>query len=254
MSRNRRHKRVAADPVPQLEKIADAIDEKLPEEVKHVHFDGGTSHEHNAKLRIRPQQITIGLPMDELLFSQFLVNFIGLDWMPWDDFATTTSTYLPSARNEIHNIFLKKHDTPHLLMLDSDVLPPPRLIETLLLHRKDMVGGWYRKKEKYPIKNIQGETTMIQRPVVYDYGRTDEAGILYYQQRLERGTGLESVDAAGAGCWLMSRKVAEALGESPYDMNSGGEDMLICKKIKDKGFEIFVDWNMACAHTGVFFV
>lgn len=250
-----RHKRVEVPKSdPQLEKIADKIDEKLPQEVKHAHFDGGSRHEHNNELRIRTQPITIGLPMDELLFSQFFVNFIGLDWMPWDNFATVTSTYLPSARNEIHNIFLQKHDTSHLLMLDSDVLPPPRLIERLFSHNKDMVGGWYRKKEKYPILKPDGTNTIIQRPVVYDYGRTDEAGILYYHQRLERGTGLESVGAAGAGCWLMSRKVAEALGESPYDMNSGGEDMKLCKRVKDAGFDVWVDWDLACAHAGVFFV
>ncbi|MFA6213501.1 MAG: hypothetical protein WC714_28955 [Candidatus Obscuribacterales bacterium] len=249
-----RHKRVEVPkPDPQLEKIVDKIDEKIPEGVKHVHFDGGSSHEHEIKLRLRTQPITIGLPMDELLFSQFLVNFIGLDWMPWDNFATVTSTYLPSARNEIHNIFLNKHDTSHLLMLDSDVLPPPRLIERLLMHNKDMVGGWYVKKEKYGIKDANGQTKIIQRPVVHDFDR-EENGILYYQQRLTSGRGLESVGAAGAGCWLMSRKVAEALGENPYNMNSGGEDMSICKKIKDLGFELFVDWDIACAHCGVFFV
>ena len=253
MSRNR-HKRIAVpQPDSNLEQIADKIDEKIPEGVKHVHFDGGSRHEHESKLRIRTQAITIGLPMDELLFSQFLVNYIGLDWMPWDNVATVTSTYLPSARNEIHNIFLEKHDTSHLLMLDSDVLPPPRVIERLLMHRKDMVGGWYKKKEKHRVE-IGGEVQILQRPVVHDFERTDENGVSYYVQRLFPGQGLESVAAAGAGCWLMSRKVAEALGKSPYDMNAGGEDMVICKKIKDLGFELYVDWSIACAHAGVFYV
>jgi hypothetical protein len=251
MTRNR-HKRVEVNPDPQLEKIADAIEEKIPEGTKHVHFDGGTSHEHESRLRIRPQAITIGLPMDEVLFSQFLVNFVGLDWMPWDNFATTISTYLPSARNEIHNIFLRKHDTSHLLMLDSDVLPPPRTIERLLMHRKDMVGGWYRKKEKYPAI-IDGQTQIIQRPVVYDFDHVDEKGIANYQQRLIAKEGLESVGGAGAGCWLMSRKVAEALGESPYGQDPG-EDLVICKKIKDLGFDLWIDWSIACAHAGMFFV
>jgi hypothetical protein len=37
-------------------------------------------------------------------------------------------------------------------------------------------------------------------------------------------------------------------------MAQGGEDLTICKKIKDLGFELFIDWNIPCAHTGVFFV
>jgi hypothetical protein len=253
MPRNRHQRVDTPTPDPILEQVADKFDEKLPDTVKHTEIDGGTSSEHQSNLRIRTQAVTIGLPMDELMFSQFFVNFIGLDWMPWDNFATVTSTYVPSARNEIHNIFLKKQETSHLLMLDSDVLPPPRLIETLLTQRKDMIGGFYRKKEKYPIKNTEGGITVIQRPVVYDF-HEERDGHLYYQQRLSVGTGLESVAAMGAGCWLMSRKVAEALGESPYDMNSGSEDMVICKKIKDLGFDIWVDWNVPCAHAGVFWV
>jgi hypothetical protein len=71
---------------------------------------------------------------------------------------------------------------------------------------------------------------------------------------MEAGTGLESVAATGAGCWLMSKELAKALGKSPYDMNSGGEDMVICKKIKDLGYDIWVDWNIPCAHAGVFYV
>jgi len=254
VARNRHKKVDVENPDPHLEDIVKSIDEKLPETVKHAHFDGGTRHEHDTKLRLRTQPITIGLPMDELLFSQFFVNYIGLDWMPWDNVATVTSTYLPSARNEIHNIFLENHDTSHLLMLDSDVLAPPRLIETLLLHRKDMVGGWYRKKEKYPAEMSDGSIQKIQRPVVYDFDRTEDNGVSYYVQRLEAKTGLEKVGGAGAGCWLMSRKVAEALGKSPYDMNSGGEDMVICKKITDLGFDLWVDWDLACAHAGVFYV
>ena len=52
----------------------------------------------------------------------------------------------------------------------------------------------------------------------------------------------------------MSRKMAEALGKSPYDMNSGGEDMVICKKITDLGFKLWIDWDISCAHAGVFYV
>ena len=235
-----------------LEVIAKDIADKTPDSVIHSNYDGGSRHEQKTELRIRTQAIAIGFPMDELMFSQFFTNFLGLDYMPWDNIITTTSTYLPSARNEVHNVFLGTHAT-HLLMLDSDVLPPPRLIEKLMLHNKDMVGGWYRKKEKYGVKNLDGQVQVIQRPVVYDYLKS-EGGNNLYVQRVSTGKGLEKVDAAGAGCWLMSRKVAEALGKSPYDMNSGGEDMVICKKITDLGFDLWVDWDIPCAHAGVFFV
>ena len=87
-----------------LQKIAP----RLPTEgVKHINYDGGRESEHVTGLNLRSKKIAIGIPMDEVIFSQFLVNFLGLDVMPWDSMISTTSTYLPEARNKIHNTFLK---------------------------------------------------------------------------------------------------------------------------------------------------
>ena len=227
---------------------------RLPTEgIKHTHYDGGRQSEHITGLNLRSKKIAIGLPMDEVIFSQFLVNYLGLDMMPWDSMISTTSTYLPEARNKIHNSFLKSAtDCDHLFMLDSDVMPPPKTIEMLLSHGKDLVGGWYRKKEKYPLKTENG-VQIIQRPVVYDNAGIRD-GIIQYTQKIVPGTGLEEVAAAGAGCWLMSRKLAEALGENPYSMENGGEDMNLCRQTTKLGFSMWVDWSIACAHIGTFFV
>lgn len=250
MSKNRiRHKK----PNPLYEKIADDIENKIPQSVLHSHTTGGETHERKDELRIRTQAVAIGVPMDELMFSKFFENFLGLDYMPWDAIITVASTYLPDARNKIHDIFLEKSQADHLLMLDSDVLPPPRLIERLLLHDKDMVGGWYSKKEKFPVKKPDGATAIIQRPVVYDFDSMKDNSPMY-TQRLNAKSGLESVDGAGAGLWLMSRKVAEALGKSPYSMEHGGEDLVLCKKVKDLGFDLWIDWDIHGAHCGVFYV
>ena len=233
--------------------IVDDLKGKVPAETKHTQLAGGKRRDTHVKLELRPFPICWGLPFDEVMFSQFMANFVALDYMPWDFLATTQSTYLPEARNEIHNMFLNELGGSHLFMLDSDVLPPPGIIGSLLAHEKDMVGGFYRKKEKFATKNLSGETVYIQRPVVYDYSHsTDEKDL--YKQRLAEGNGMERVDAAGAGCWLMSRKVAEALGESPYDLQRGGEDMVLSKKVNDLGFELWIDWNLPCAHLGTFFV
>ena len=237
---------------PLYEKIADDVEKKTPDNVLHSRYNGGEMHDRKSELRIRTQAIAIGVPMDELMFSKFFENYIGLDIMPWDSTITTASTYLPDARNHIHNIFLEKSEATHLLMLDSDVLPPPRLIETLLLHDKDMVGGWYSKKEKFPVKDVEGNTKIIQRPVVYDFDSVKD-GMPYYINRLNAGKGLESVDAAGAGLWLMSRKAAEALGKNPYG-DGVGEDLLMCYKLKQLGFDLWVDWDIHAAHCGVFYV
>jgi len=58
----------------------------------------------------------------------------------------------------------------------------------------------------------------------------------------------------GAGCWLMTRELAEALGPKPYSMVGGGEDLELCKKIHNLGYDIWVDWEIPVAHLGVSWV
>lgn len=243
MAKRNRHK--------SKQTIREVIEElDVPKEVKHSSLGSGKMRETNISLELREFPICWGLPFDEVMFSAFFENFMALDRMPWDYLATTRSTYLPEARNTIHNLFLNELGGTHLLMLDSDVMPPPGIVGSLLAHDKDMVGGWYVKKEMFKYKDVDGNEGFIQRPVVYDFERsTDEKDL--YKQHMRKGSGLQKVAAAGAGCWLMSRKVAEAIGESPYDMERGGEDMVLCKKVSDAGFEMFIDWDINCAHLGV---
>ena len=131
------------------------------------------------------------------------------------------------------------------MTLESDVSPAPGIVDRLLAHTKNpdvlMVGGWYRKKgEPY-------------HPVVYQELGVDENDYFGYRiyEEDDIGEGLEQVDAAGAGCWLMHRSVAEAIGPRPYDMQHGGEDLKLCRAVRDAGFKIWIDWSIACAHVGV---
>jgi hypothetical protein len=161
--------------------------------------------------------------------------------MPWDGFAGSAGTYLPEARNIIHNAFLES-DKDHvaLMMLDSDVLFPPNLIDSLMEHKLPIVGGWYRDKN-----------APDHHPCVYDFLHEDETGKAHWNHRPAPGTGLERVDGMGAGCWLIRRDVAEALGKSPYDLNSGGEDMKLSRKLMTLNIPLHVDWEINCAHAGV---
>ena len=196
---------------------------------------------------LRTTPVCGGIPFDEISYSRWVQSmFIHNRMMPWDDFMTTASTYLPEARNDIHEDYVSLTGDDWLMMLDSDVSPPPAIVDKLLAHTKDpdvkMVGGWYRKKaEPYS-------------PVVYqDLGGLGEDGKYSYRiyEESDIGTGLERVDAAGAGCWLMHRSVAEAIGKRPYDMEHGGEDLKLCKKVLEAGFKLFIDWSLACGHVGV---
>jgi hypothetical protein len=198
---------------------------------------------------LRKFPIAWGFPMDEVIFTQFFENMPNLNIMPWDAIITSRSTYLPDARNIIHSQYVNaSKDIQYLAMVDSDVLQPPNTVDILISHKKPLVGGWYHHKVPELIGN-----TMMYMPVVYDYINT-EKGINNYKRRHTPGKGLEKVDGLGAGCLLMRRDLAEALGDRPYDMNAGGEDLVMCKKVYDLNYEIYVDWDLACPHIGVSYV
>lgn len=222
--------------------IVTALQGKTPETTVTIqNTAGGSEVRERGAVKLRTKPVAWAFPLDEIVFTRFFTNFLRLRVMPWDDLYTIGSTYLPEARNTLHRFFVEESQCEHLVMLDSDVLPPPDFLERLLAHNKPLVGGWYRKKDE------------AGTPCVYTYETQEADGVYWWKPRPVPGVGLEQVDGAGAGCWLMHRSVAEALGPKPYDMNQGGEDLALCKRVTDLGFPIFIDWSVACAHAGVFY-
>lgn len=193
-------------------------------------------------IQLRNTPVTWGIPFDELMFSKFMIYFEkNADRMPWDGFISSQGTLVHIARNNIHKAFLHEPEKrPYLMMLDSDILFPEKIVDRLLAHKLPIVGGWYKNK------NIKDS-----HPTIYDFQNMDENGVAVWKHRTAPGTGLEQVDGTGAGCWLMSREVAEKLGEEPYQTDVGGEDLVLCRKLKELGIPLFVDWSINCAHVGV---
>lgn len=202
---------------------------------------GGEMAMETLAINLRTQQIAVGIPMDETLYSMWFENYIKIGIMPWDLMLTTRSTYLPDARNKVHNAFLES-GLAYLFMLDSDVVPRPGIIDRLMEKQLPMVGGWYRRKSRE-----------AAWPVVYDYSHYAD-GKHHYNQRTEAGQGMEQVGGMGAGCWLMSRDAALAVGKDPYDLNTGGEDLVLCTRLREAGIPLWVDWTEKCAHVGVTYV
>ena len=201
----------------------------------------GERHE----VRIRTTPVVWGVPCDEVMFAKFFVYFVKhANFMPWDSWATTEGTYIGKARNSIHKRFVEKSaGVPFLMMLDSDIVFPPLLVETLMAHKLPIVGGWYKDKHAED-----------HHPAVYDFIEDTPDGVSHWRHRSEPGQGLERVDGMGAGCWLMTREVAEALGPEPYETFGGGEDMKLCRKLMKLGIPLHVDWSLNLAHVGVFHV
>lgn len=202
--------------------------------------EGGEIVNARKPVMIRTTPVAWAVPFDEVVFARWVTHqFNQRMVMPWDDTITTTSTYISEARNTLHEQFVTECKLDWLVMLDSDVLPPPNFVDTLLKHNLPMVGGWYKKKgEPYP-------------PCVYDFIKEDDNAIAWWKVKGKAGTGVEKVDGAGAGCWLMHRSVAEALGKRPYNPHVLSEDFLLCRKLAELGIDVHIDWSVACAHAGV---
>lgn len=213
----------------------------LPKERLVVEKTGqGTAVNSRKPVVLRTTPVAWLLPFDEVCYARWVKHVINQRLvMPWDDTITSESTYISEARNTLHRQFLEESSLDWAVMLDSDVLPPPDFVQRLLAHHKHMVGGWYRKKgDPYP-------------PCVYDFVHQDGEGIAWWQVKEKPGTGLEQVDGAGAGCWLMHRSVAEALGPHPYSPHVLSEDFLLCRKLHELNIPVYIDWSVNCAHAGV---
>jgi hypothetical protein len=216
---------------------------KIPQERTTFEMSDGRKERIVNQIPLRTFPMMIGVPMDEVMYSKFFMMFMrNLHIMPWDALTTTESTYLPEARNRVHNSFLSEDGYSHLFMIDSDVIAPPSTIERLLAHNKPVVCGWYNNKHP----------TLPPHPVVYDFLNEDTDGLVYWKHREKAGEGLEQVDGIGMGCMLINRDVAERLGKDPFDMKKGGEDLVFCRKLMKLDIPLYVDWSIDCAHLGVF--
>jgi len=245
--RNRPRKKTGSVLQKDMKAAIKEVAKRVPKERTFAKMENAIIQEETQPVKLRSVPIMWGIPMDELMFSKFFANFINLNMMPWDLRSVSEGTYLPHARNAIHNSFIKS-SVEWLMMLDSDVLPHPWIVENLMAHNKDLVGGWY--KDKTPVKRKGGK---LLHPTVYDsYVIDEDDGFPYYNFFDRPGEGLQEVAGIGAGCILMKKGLAEALGENPYHTNFGvGEDLVMCKKVTDLGYKIFVDWNLYCKHAGV---
>jgi hypothetical protein len=135
-------------------------------------------------------------------------------------------------------------DYDAVIWIDADLEWHPMWIMELLASDKDVIGGTYRKK-------------------------TDDAELYTVKTKnLAAEDGLIKVDGLGLGFVKMSKKAIADLWEAsePYE-NEGrecrmvcdigiidgqlvSEDNMVAKKLKDLGFDMWLDPRMTCCHIG----
>jgi GT2 family glycosyltransferase len=146
---------------------------------------------------------------------------------------------ITNNRNTIVQKFLAKKEYDYLMMIDSDILPPPNILK-LLDYQKDIIAPVMFALQK-------GEV----RPL---YLKMAKDGIYEIPKEFMEKTGLQEVDATGTGCIVISRKVLEKIKhpfENIYDTDGikrWGNDFNFCKKAKKEGFKVFVHLDFVSSH------
>lgn len=152
------------------------------------------------------------------------------------------------ARNQLIREFLEG-DYTHLMWIDADVGFDPRAIVKLIGHGKDVVGGVYPMKcvpIEWPYEPLPGEqTTSLHRAKILPGGF-----MLCTRKAVQK--------VADAAPWYwhymggMRYKTAHVMDLTLEDNTLLGEDVILCRKFQQAGFDVWVDPDIAFSHTGKF--
>lgn len=169
--------------------------------------------------------------------------FNGVEFLP---IMVSYDSLLPRARNDIIKIALD-NEVDDVIFIDSDQAWDPVWVLQLLNHQVDVVGGAVVKKtDEAEMYNIRSNPPLIEDPT----------------------TKLTPVISTGTGFLRISNRAMKALYENsePYTNEGrenrmmfeikilGGElyseDLVICLKLKELGYQVWLDQTMTCAHIG----
>jgi hypothetical protein len=152
------------------------------------------------------------------------------------------------ARNDLMGIMIET-GCDDIVFIDSDIDFDVGDFYKLLSYPVDVVGGTYRKK---------GDAEMYV------------AKILDLSKSKDPSTGLLAVDGLGTGFLRLSKRAVQYLWDNsiPYEEKDQGkvrrwifdvqiqngeiisEDILMCQKLKNAGFTIWLDTGITCGHIG----
>lgn len=156
-----------------------------------------------------------------------------------------------SNRNSIAKKLLGT-DNEWLLTIDSDIEPPPMVLEELLSHGKKVVGAvcWSSMGGE---EGGRWESFGIPYPVIMS--KNPKGGWNVDREAASSEERLVECDSGSTACLLLHREVLEAI-EPPwfrlqYDKDglcNAGEDFTFFDKVKAKGYGVYVDLALQCGH------
>ena len=132
----------------------------------------------------------------------------------------------------------------HLMCIEDDTFPPLDAIERLLAHDKDIVCGWYPKRQP---------GARVGVPIVLENGKRKTL------DNPDATNGLVELYTVPMGCTLIKTDVFKHI-EMPWFVTTGQltQDSFFSQKARDAGYTLWCDTSIRCEHrdreTGVVYV
>lgn len=130
--------------------------------------------------------------------------------------------------------------------LDSDQAPLKNPLDLVFLD-KDVIG--------LPTPAVKFGQAGWENPFFWSVYRWDEKREAYFVYKYQPDQGpLQEVDAVGSGCWVVARRVLEALQHplqqhwDEHGILQMGGDVSFCRKARAQGFRIFAHYDYPCRH------
>lgn len=190
-------------------------------------------------------RVIIGIPMERTMLQEAFFGFAAILQQGWP------LARLPYTRNDIarHRLtkFMLDGDYTHLVMLDSDHVHPPYIVQRL--------ARWV---QGYPdrVKVVGGLNFRRGQP--YDPCAFVDPGDGQFHRMAEWAKGAVEVDALGTGSIMIARSVFEAMPEDAgwydyqYPNHEGwpGTDMTFSARCREHGISLWCDTTTTSPHIG----
>lgn len=133
----------------------------------------------------------------------------------------------------------------YLLMIESDVVPPPDVIQHLTRHKKDVVGGIFEYgtlRDHYPFITEFTEVEMANNKLFLAQSPPAVTTPILNSKTLTKVAG------TGMGVVLISRKILEALPFRYDETRPSHADSYFAMDLRGLGVDFFVDPAIITAH------
>jgi glycosyltransferase involved in cell wall biosynthesis len=151
------------------------------------------------------------------------------------------------ARNKCVEEFLRQ-DYDYLFFVDADTVPPPDAIQKLLAADKKIISG-VTCNLKLCEDGLLRPAPMVMR---YADPKNPDEGLV----PIVKPSGVEEVDGFGMSCCMIHKSAFEGMEEPWFTEKfvaakgekAMGEDLIFCRKLKEKGIPLFADFSVNCDH------